>query len=67
MNPQTVQQGHYVQGLSTVSGHQVLGNNFSAGGNNIFNFNNESSTAELERKKCLRALFVSNPTDDRAK
>ncbi|KAI9857989.1 MAG: hypothetical protein M1813_007959 [Trichoglossum hirsutum] len=60
------QQGHQVTGAATNFGYEILGNNFSAGGNNIINIHADSSNAK-ERKRCLHALFVTDPTDDRAK
>jgi NACHT domain len=43
-----------------------LGNNFSAGGNNIFNINAGPSTETIEAIRCKRSLFTTDPVDDRA-
>ena len=63
----TDQLGNQVSGASLCSGVQILGNNFSAGGNNVINFNVGPNHDDIERRKCLQALFVSDPTDDREK
>lgn len=64
----TTQQGNSIHGAHATAGaNQFVGNNFSAGGNNIINLYNTEDSEAAAKKKCLRALFVSSPADDRAK
>lgn len=64
---QFIQPGNQIHGASLGIGTQLLGNNVSAQRDNIFNFHAQPASEDVERRKCLRALFSTDPVDDRAK